>query len=209
LFIGQNVTTIVSKTFTSVELTRPLARCFSSPLTPHLRAARKGDPRPTWIVFPLLCKGLARASGLARRTEIKARRLIDGASFGPETLKAVGEAFDKAWEQIAGNFSGDAQSIEAARLKLAQAILSIADDSSRDVETLKNGGLQAMAQDYRTPQVKPASPPDGTAPHDDVVSLREPRATIPRAKQALATKATARAAPVIAASSIAVRDLPD
>jgi hypothetical protein len=74
---------------------------------------------------------------------MKARRLIDGASFGPETLKAVGEAFDN------GNFGGDAQSVEAARLKLAQAILSIADDSSRDVETLKNGGLQAIALAYR------------------------------------------------------------
>ena len=64
---------------------------------------------------------------------MRARRLIDGASFGPETLRAVGEAFDKAWEQIAGNFGGDAQSVEAARLKLAEAILSIADDNSRDV----------------------------------------------------------------------------
>jgi hypothetical protein len=81
---------------------------------------------------------------------MKARRLIDGASFGPETLKAVGEAFDKAWAQIASNFGGDAQSVEAARLKLAQAILSIADENSRDVEILKNAGLHEMAQDYST-----------------------------------------------------------
>ena len=93
---------------------------------------------------------------------MKARRLIDGASFGPKTLKAVGEAFDEAWAvHLAGNFGGDAKSVEAARLKLAEAILSIADDNSRDVEILKNAGLQVMAQDYRTPPLKPASPADG------------------------------------------------
>jgi hypothetical protein len=80
---------------------------------------------------------------------MKARRLIDGASFGPETLKAVGEAFDKAWAQIASNFGGDAQSVEAARLKLAQAILSIANENSRDVEILKNAGLQCCPVDSR------------------------------------------------------------
>jgi hypothetical protein len=31
----------------------------------------------------------------------------DGASFGPEALKAVGQAFDKAWLEIAGNFGDD------------------------------------------------------------------------------------------------------
>jgi hypothetical protein len=35
---------------------------------------------------------------------MSARQLIEGASFGPETLKVVGEAFDAAWAEIAGNF---------------------------------------------------------------------------------------------------------
>ena len=38
---------------------------------------------------------------------MKARQLIDGASFGPEALKAIGQAFDKAWLEIAGNFGDD------------------------------------------------------------------------------------------------------
>jgi hypothetical protein len=49
----------------------------------------------------------------------KARRLIDGCSFGPEALKAIGQAFDTAWQEIAGNFGSDAAEIEAARLQLA------------------------------------------------------------------------------------------
>jgi hypothetical protein len=33
-----------------------------------------------------------------------ARKLIDGAAFGPDALKAIGEAFDAAWAEIEGNF---------------------------------------------------------------------------------------------------------
>ena len=74
---------------------------------------------------------------------MKARRLIDGASFGPATLKAMGEAFDQAWTEIAGNF-GTTQ-VENARLRLAEAMLSVATEGSTDVGALKAGALQAMA----------------------------------------------------------------
>jgi len=79
---------------------------------------------------------------------MKARRLIDGASFGPHTLKALGQAFDQAWAEIAGNF-GDTQ-VENARLRLAEAMLSIATEGSTDVSVLKAGALQEMALDYRS-----------------------------------------------------------
>jgi len=80
---------------------------------------------------------------------MKARRMIDGASYGPDVLKVVGQAFDEAWHEIAGNFGDDPTEIETARLKLADAVLSVASEDSRDVETLKNGALQAMALRYR------------------------------------------------------------
>ena len=66
---------------------------------------------------------------LATQT-VKARSLIDGASYGPDALKAIGRAFDEAWAQIAGNFGSDPVVIEAARIKLANALLSVADDDS-------------------------------------------------------------------------------
>jgi len=81
---------------------------------------------------------------------MKARRLIDGAAFGPETLKALGEAFDQAWAQIAGNFGDTPLQVENARLRLAEALLSIATEGSMDVAALKAGALQAMALDYRS-----------------------------------------------------------
>jgi hypothetical protein len=86
---------------------------------------------------------------LATQT-MKARSLIDGASYGPDALKAIGRAFDEAWAQIAGNFGSDPVVIDAARLKLANALLSVADDDSRDVEVLRQAALQRMALDYRT-----------------------------------------------------------
>jgi len=79
---------------------------------------------------------------------MKARRLIDGAALGPETVKAMGEAFDQAWAQIAGNFGASPLEIECARLRLAEAMLSVTAEDSTDVAALKDGALQAMAMEY-------------------------------------------------------------
>jgi hypothetical protein len=80
---------------------------------------------------------------------MKARRLIDGASFGPDTLKAVGLAFDQAWAELATKIGSSPDEVESARLRLAEAMLSVATDGSTDVAALKAGALQAMAKDYR------------------------------------------------------------
>jgi hypothetical protein len=72
-------------------------------------------------------------------------RLIDGASCGPDTLKAVCEAFDQAWAEIAGNF-GSTQ-VESARTRLAEVMLSIATEGTPMWP--KAGALQTMALDYR------------------------------------------------------------
>jgi hypothetical protein len=79
---------------------------------------------------------------------LKARELIDSAAFGPDTLKMLGQAFDEAWAIIGGNFEENTLAVQAARLKLANAILAEA-KASDDVETLKNKALQAMALAYR------------------------------------------------------------
>jgi hypothetical protein len=75
--------------------------------------------------------------------------MIDAASYGPEALKVLGQAFDEAWASIAGNFGNDPHDIERARVTLANALLSVASEDSRDVEALKQGALQAMALAYR------------------------------------------------------------
>jgi hypothetical protein len=77
---------------------------------------------------------------------MEARKLIDKASLGPEALKAVGQAFDEAWASIAGGVGTDPTLIKAARMRLASAILSIADDSSRDVSVLKDAALKSYSK---------------------------------------------------------------
>lgn len=79
----------------------------------------------------------------------KARELICGASFGPDALKAIGQAFDLAWAEIANSFGDDPIDTEKARLRLAKALLSIAHEDNRQVDILKRAALQRMALDYR------------------------------------------------------------
>ena len=79
---------------------------------------------------------------------MEARRLLDDTTLGPDALKAVGEAFERAWSEIERDI-GCEQAREAARLKLANALLSVASEDSRDVEVLKRAALDVMSRDYR------------------------------------------------------------
>ena len=76
-------------------------------------------------------------------------RRVAGAVFGPEALEAMGQAFDQAWAEIAGNFGGSLVEVEAARLRLAEAVLSVAAEGSTDVAALKNGALRWILVDCR------------------------------------------------------------
>ena len=77
------------------------------------------------------------------------KQIISGASYGPDALKAIGQAFDEAWFEIAGNFGDEPGDIEKARLRLARAVLSIANEDSRDVKILRQAALERMALDYK------------------------------------------------------------
>ena len=46
---------------------------------------------------------------------MRARRLLDGAAFGPEAMKAICQAFDAAWNQIKDNFGDNPTVVEEAR----------------------------------------------------------------------------------------------
>ena len=70
------------------------------------------------------------------------RQLIDDASLGPEASKALKDAFDAAWLEIAGNFSSHPITVRVVRRRLAEALLSVAADNKWDVEALKRGALE-------------------------------------------------------------------
>ncbi len=88
---------------------------------------------------------------------MKARELIEGATYGPETLKVICKAFDDAWSEIAGHFTHNGLQAQSARLKLAEAVLAVARDDSCDFDEVKNQALQIMAMNYRK-QPDPGAP---------------------------------------------------
>ena len=75
---------------------------------------------------------------------MKARQMIEGASFDPTQLKAIAKAFDDAWEQIAPSVGSRPDAIEAARLKLANVVLSLAKNGAQDAERLTEEALKIM-----------------------------------------------------------------
>jgi hypothetical protein len=79
---------------------------------------------------------------------MKARALIAAASYGPEALKVICQAFDTAWAEIAHNFEGHPAQVDAARERLAHSVFAIADDNSRDPEALKSAALQVLVMTY-------------------------------------------------------------
>lgn len=80
---------------------------------------------------------------------MKARQLIGKSSYGPDELKILFKAFDDAWDVIAPTISGRAEAIEAARMKLANIILSLAQNGRRDAEQIKNAALQMFGPDRK------------------------------------------------------------
>lgn len=78
------------------------------------------------------------------------RQLIGSSSFGPEALKGITQAFDGAWNSIAADVGNNPLAIQAARLKLANIILAIAQNEGGDPEQLKQAALDHMAKDTRT-----------------------------------------------------------
>jgi hypothetical protein len=61
---------------------------------------------------------------------VTARRLLECASFGPEELKVIYEAFDLAWGDVANTFDASVAR-EDVRLTIANAVPETAGGSKR------------------------------------------------------------------------------
>jgi hypothetical protein len=75
---------------------------------------------------------------------MKARRLLEDSSFGPDQVKAMGKALDKAWAQIAPSVDNRPEAIQAARYALADIILSLGAQGNLDPEWLADTAVQLM-----------------------------------------------------------------
>jgi hypothetical protein len=77
---------------------------------------------------------------------MKARQLLSAASYAPDQLRVLFEAFDQAWTVIGVSVGDDPQAVEAARLKLANLMLSLARDGNvDDPERLKSAALHLLS----------------------------------------------------------------
>jgi hypothetical protein len=77
---------------------------------------------------------------------MRARRIIEGAMFGPDVLNVVRQAFEECWQELAGSFSPSEH--EDAREVLARAVMSAAREDSADPLPLREAGMQAMRRSY-------------------------------------------------------------
>ena len=79
---------------------------------------------------------------------MKARQLIDGCSFGLEALKATGQAFDNAWQEIAGNF-GSAAGRLRRRVCTGERLAVNCQRGHSQRGGLERAALERMALDYK------------------------------------------------------------
>ena len=75
---------------------------------------------------------------------MKARRLIESASYGPSQLKVLGKAFDEAWERLAPSVSSRAEAIETARFALADIVLGLAKHGNFDPRWLADTAVYVL-----------------------------------------------------------------
>ena len=87
---------------------------------------------------------------------MKARKVLQEASYDPQTLKAICQAFDEAWAGIADMY--DPSEVEDARLELANSVLAVAGLHGTDVQALSEEALVRFAQDKRTRRSGQVSP---------------------------------------------------
>ena len=88
---------------------------------------------------------------------MKAAKIFEGCTYGPETLQVVGTAFDDAWTEIAPHFNDEEARRADVRERLAHAILVLAREDSRDLVKLKDEALQLMAMAYGGSWIDPLS----------------------------------------------------
>jgi hypothetical protein len=69
--------------------------------------------------------------------------LNQSASYDPGKLQLLGQAFNKVWKDIAGNY-GAVETIEDRRRRLALIILEIANIAERDLDEIKSDALAIM-----------------------------------------------------------------
>ena len=75
---------------------------------------------------------------------MEAQQLIRSASYDPDALSIIFKAFDDAWHEVRPSVSDDEMAVEAAKLSLANILLSLAREDSRDFKLLTGDAVRAF-----------------------------------------------------------------
>jgi len=99
------------------------------------------------IIIALACAG-PYAGRMSRHpgSNVEAKKLLGQASYGPEMLSALFQAFDEAWKILAPSCGQNPLSVHATRLKLANAILSVARNNIEDASTIRDHALRLLGR---------------------------------------------------------------
>jgi hypothetical protein len=107
---------------------------------------------------------------------MRVAKILAGCTYGPEKLKVIFKAFDDAWAEIADQFADDTRRADAARERLAHAIL-IAAAEDEDPEPIKSKALQIIALSYGGSWLDPAGKIAGSEMRSPpAVASRQPSA---------------------------------
>jgi hypothetical protein len=82
---------------------------------------------------------------------MEARKLIAGASFGPDALKVLFQAYDEAWDILAPRQCNETSAIEGARLRLATIMLGLMREDLRDAAWLRDVSVRHYQAAGRKP----------------------------------------------------------
>jgi hypothetical protein len=93
---------------------------------------------------------------------MKARQLIGQASYGPAVLNVLYQAFDEAWALLAPRYGDNPAAVEAARIQLANIVLSLAGEGATDVAALRDAALKP----FDRPSTGAVPPKIDLAPRD-------------------------------------------
>src|SRR5262245_55033246 len=71
--------------------------------------------------------------------------------IGPDQVKAMGQALDEAWEQLAPSVDSSPEAIEVARFALADIILGLATQRNFDAKWLADTAVNLMLSQSNPP----------------------------------------------------------
>jgi hypothetical protein len=77
---------------------------------------------------------------------VEGSRLISQSAYGPERLGILFQAFDEAWKILAPSYGQSPLAVQAARLKLANAILGLARTDIEDADTIRDHAIKLLAR---------------------------------------------------------------